>query len=185
MGLEEVKQDILAAAGREAQRIIDEGNAEAAQLKKEAEKTVEAYRVKRAEDSQRIAQQLERRELAQADFDVKKRMLDKKKEMVERAFAEAEKTLAAESGAARTVVLKKLLAKARKDIPVGSVSVNSKDKKLIKQLAGKLTIKEKSIEGGLIAETADGTVSVNYTYEHFLAEIQEKNLQELNTILFG
>ncbi|MDO8642731.1 MAG: hypothetical protein Q7R76_04045, partial [Candidatus Woesearchaeota archaeon] len=58
-------------------------------------------------------------------------------------------------------------------------------RELIKQLAGKLAIKEKSIEGGLIAETADGTVSVNYTYEHFLAEIQEKNLQELNTILFG
>ncbi|MDO8642230.1 MAG: hypothetical protein Q7R76_01405, partial [Candidatus Woesearchaeota archaeon] len=114
MGLEEVKQEILDAAGREAQRTIDEGNAEATQLKKEAEKTVEAYRVKRAEDSQRIVQQLERRELAQADFDVKKRMLDKKKALVEHAFSEAEKTLAAESAAARTTMLKKLLAKARK-----------------------------------------------------------------------
>ena len=185
MGLDEVKQDILAGAEREAQRVREEGTADAARIKKDAEKIIDAYRVSRAEDTQRVAQQLERREIAQAEFDVKKRTLDKKREMAERAFAHARDVLTRQPDAARKTILRKLLAEARKNIAIGCVYVNAKDKKLVKQLAGKIPLKEKSLLGGLIAETADGTISVDYSYEHLLNQVHDTSMQELNGLLFG
>ncbi len=185
MGLEEVKQDILAGAEREATRVIEDGNTEAARIRKDAEKTIEAYRVSRAEDTQRICHQLERRELAQAEFDAKKRTLDKKKEMAERAFAQARDALKHQPDAARAAILRKLFARARRDITIGWVYVNSRDKKLMKALAGKIPLKEKPLLGGLVAETPDGSISVDYSYEHFLGQIQENSMQELNSTLFG
>ena len=187
MGLEEVQQEIISSAEREAQRIIHEGEAAAERSKKDAEKTIDDYRLSRAEESQRLCSQLERRELAQAEFDAKKRLLDKKKELTEHAIAQARKNLANQPETARTRILKILLAKARHDLTLGSIYVNSRDRQAMKALAGKgekIDIREKPLLGGLIAETADGTVSVDYSYEQLLAHVIERSVQELNSILF-
>lgn len=186
MGLEEVKQEILSSAERDAQRIIREGDTENERIKKDAEKTIDEYRVARAEESRRIAQQLERRELAQAEFDAKKHLLDKKKELIEQAIAQARKRLADQPDAARKRILKILLARAHRDLSFGRIYVNARDRRILKTLTGKgnVDIKEKPLLGGLIAETADSRVSIDHSYEQLLAQVVEHSVQELNILLF-
>ncbi len=185
MGLEEVKQDIIASAEREAQRLQDEAHAEAALIKKEAEKQIDAYRISSAEDSKRIAQQLERRECAQAAFDAKKRLLDKKKDIIDRVVSGVAARLDQEPEKKRRVILRNLLAKARSDIPLGHISVKRADCSLMRALVRGIPVREKQMLGGLVAETPDGSISVDYSYDQFLGRARDACIHELHRILFG
>ncbi len=185
MGLENVQQNILTTVEQEAEALQAQGRAEGERLKQEAVKKVEAYKLERAEHTKKLSEQLERRETAQAEFDVRKKVLDAKKAITEQAFEQARKTLADQALAKRKSQLKKLLTRARKEIDVGRVYVSSADKKLIKQLVSRsVDVKEKKMLGGLIAETSDGTISVNYSFEELLDALKEEYMQEINGVLF-
>ena len=82
--------------------------------------------------------------------------------------------------------LKILVAQAKKEIVVASVHAHARDVpelKKMKETKG-MTIKAKEMLGGIIAETADQSISVDYSYEQILEYVKEKNLQEMGNLLF-
>ena len=98
----------------------------------------------------------------------------------------------------RQKFLAALLAKARTEIDVATVYVNGQDESLLKDAsrgiskdASKDASKEslkvvpKDIDGGLIAETADGKISVNYSVEELISNLMEKKAGDVNEVLFG
>ena len=85
MGLKEVEQDILRKGETEVKAIILEGQREADTIIAEAKEKVKEYQKKAEDSTGQLLSQMERREKAAAEFDIKKGILDAKKALIEEA----------------------------------------------------------------------------------------------------
>jgi V/A-type H+-transporting ATPase subunit E len=183
MGLEQVKQEIISRAKQEEARIILEAEKEAQAIDKETEEKVGKYRKEVEEKTKEMLVMLDGRETAAAEFDVKKNLLDKKKEIIDRVFEQVSESLKKLSDKKRQEYIKRLVDKAKKEINVKYVYASPKDKKFVSRIRG-VEYKPKEILGGIIAETADRKISIDYSFEEMLREIKEKHLQEIGKLLF-
>ncbi|MBI1969690.1 hypothetical protein HYS48_03260 [Candidatus Woesearchaeota archaeon] len=184
MGLEEVKKEILEKADQEARRILEEGKREAAAvLQKAKEKATEEEKVAK-EETAKILEGIERQELSMARFEAKKILLDKKKEVLEAAFAEAGEKLKRLDAKSREKYTHALLERAKEAMQVAVVHGREEDKATIQKMKS-VQYKKRDILGGIIAENAAGDVSEDYSFEELLREIREKYIEEIARTLFG
>ena len=184
MGLNEVKQEILRNAQKQAGSIIADANNEAKAIGDNAQVEIQEYRDKVEKNTTALISAMERKESAGVEFDLKKALLDKKKEIIERVFTNVLNDLVSASAKKKEDILKMLIAKAGKEIDVKLVYVNKADKPIVSKMNG-LQCKEADIIGGVIAETADGTIRIDYSYEEILDAIKKDNLQQIALLLFG
>ena len=181
MGLEAVKDEIIANARKQEEALIAEAKKEALSIMKEAESKVAAFREKTEAETKKLVEIINRQETASAELESKKSVLEAKKETVENVFEEARKRVGKLSGKQKEEYMNRLLEKAKKDIEVARVYCSKNDAKLVKEFKAE----HSDITGGLIAENADGTVRVNYSFDTMLENIKENELQEISKILFG
>lgn len=188
MGLEKVKQEILEQAREEASRLIEDAKAEARAIMRSAEKQAEGYERLMQEDCEMSAEVMRRRELASAELDVQKRLLAAKKELIEGIFAQAMKRLGSLSDSKREPHIRKLLDTAKMELDVAVVQCSSKDVKFVGNFSngGKIkAVKNDEMLGGLIAETSDGKLRVDYSYDALLEQVKAGVLGDVARILFS
>lgn len=182
MGLAEVKKEILDKADSEADAIIKQAETQAKKVEEDAIAQSQEYDRKSDKNTEKLLETLERREIASASFDAKKMQLDMKKELVLDAIREAKEELANKSGSERANMIKSLIEKAKKEIDVKIIYANKKDKQAVESSGFKYV--EKDMLGGIIAETEDGKISVNYSFEEILDDIAEKSITDIEKELF-
>ena len=177
MGLEEVKQEILNKAKKDAEQIVKEAELEAKKIVNEAKGQIEEYKKTLSGQNKAQIANMERISNASANAAAKHIFLEKKKEIIDNAFEEARKQLAKQNKSKKYA--EKLLKKAEKEIDVETVYCNKPDADAISKY------KVKTIEGinGIIAENKDGTVKVDMTFDTVLNDIKSKSLQEIAKIL--
>jgi V/A-type H+/Na+-transporting ATPase subunit E len=181
MSLETVKEEVLSGAKAESSSLIAEGKKEAARILREAEKKADELRERAEAESKRLIESIRRQETASSELEAKKIVLEAKKELVEEAFAAAAKSLESMDDKKREAIIKKMMAKARKDIDVAHAYCSKKDSKLLKDIKPEAS----DISGGLIAENKEKTVRVDFSYETLLQSVRETKMQEISAILFS
>ncbi|HII16721.1 TPA: hypothetical protein HA361_02285 [Candidatus Woesearchaeota archaeon] len=181
MGLEEVKRDIMESAKAKATRLRAEVEEERQRLEHLAKERVAAFAeiLKKREES--AADLLKKTTIAKARAEAKRMLLEKKQERIDAAFADAEKELARLPAKTSEEFLRALLAKAGAAGDVAVIYCNVKDAKSLRDAK----IRQHDLLGGFIAENADATVRLDYSYESILASVREKNLPEIAQVLFG
>jgi len=181
MGLEAVKEEILNSAKEKANSLTAEARKEANRIMREAERKAEEMKEKSEAETKRMIDLIKRQELASAELENKKMVLEAKKQIIDAVFSEAKQRIESLDDRKRETYIKKLLEKAKKDIHVAHVYLNKKDAKSLKEH----DVETADIIGGLIAENKDKTVRVNYSFETLLESIKESELQNINKVLFG
>ena len=124
---------------------------------------------------------INKREAASARLESKKLYLSFRKEFIDESFSLVHEKLSKLPDSARAAHIKKLLEKAGSEIDVSVVQCNKKDCKFVSNFK----VIEADILGGIIAESADGTLRVDYSYETLLAQLKDSLLPELNETLFS
>ena len=180
MGLEAVKEEIIRNAKESSSALIAEARREANRITKDAEKKIEEMRAKSEEETKKSIEIIKKQQLAAADLESKKMMLDAKKQAIEKVFEETKAKLASLDDKKREAIIKRLLEKVSKEIEVNHVYCGKKDQKFIKGIAA-----EPEIIGGIIAENKVKTIRVDYSFDTMLDSIKEKELQHISKILFG
>lgn len=184
MGLEQVKNEILGNANEEAKRIAEAGKREAEEIMRKADGEIEKSRKSAEDDTRKLIEAMERKAISSAEFDVKKMKLDRKKDIIDRVFGNVKKDLGSLGEKDREAGIRSLLAKAKKEIEVKYVHASPKDKSLIGKIPN-VVYKETDIMGGIVAETQDLSLCVDFSYDAMLDEVRKKHLQEIAKILFG
>src|SRR3989338_1864114 len=118
MGLEEVKKEIMDDTQKEDERIIKDGEIEARKTQNDTLRSIDAYKLSRAEQTKAMLETLEKRELAQAAFDVRKKLLNKKKELVEQVMEAVREEIKKLPKGQQKNYLNILVAEAKKDFKV-------------------------------------------------------------------
>lgn len=183
MGLDHVRQEIIAEARQAAAAQQRSASQQAAEIIRDAEAKLAEYRNAAAEKHGELCQRTAQQELAGARFEGKKIVLNKRKELIDAVFAELAERLQQLPDAQREEILSTLLANAEREITVHAVHVNSRDAGALSKRKG-LFVKPANLIGGLIAENADGTVRVDCSFDQMLQQLREQELATIARELF-
>lgn len=175
MGLEELKKHILENSREKVNEIERESSIK-------LKETEEGFKAKIAE-KERIAKLKIENELrlitqirtAAAKSEATQQILEKKRELIEAAIRGAKEVLKQNNSA----YLARLLAKAKLQIEVERVYCSKEDARYLK-----IETMPMELDGGIIAENKDETVSVDFSYDALLEQIKEKHLFDISKVLF-
>jgi len=182
MGLEELREEILENAKKDAAAIMAEADKEAEEILKGSDLAAKEYEEKVSAETEKLLDAMEKKELASVELEIKKASMEAKREVIDAVFENAEKKLARLPKKDKEQVLSSLLKKAQKQLDVGTVYCNEADMAFFSK--GKFKVEKADINQGIIVENTDGTVRLDFSYDEMLANIREKSLQSIGKLLF-
>lgn len=182
MSLESVVKGILEAGRRESQEIISEAKKEAERILSEAKGrgTEEMKkRVKEAEDSGRKRRV---QDLARAELEVKRIVLQAQKDVLDLINRKALERL--KSLPSNDAILRHLLSSHNSDVRVGRVYSSQKDKIIVQSTVGSYYAGTKPVLGGIVIESRDEKSTVDLTYETLMQKTWEDSIREVAELLW-
>lgn len=185
MGLEVVVNEIIEQGRSKAQAIEKEGLQEAKEILSDAKARAEKTLAERQAAAERDAGRIRVQETARAEFEAKKEVLYAKRALLVRLKEEALEGLRTASADQRKAWLSKLVKKAEAQIPEGIVHVRSEDKDLVAGLTDLKVEGDLDAAGGLVVDSADGTMSIDYRFESLLEDAWPEVLRQESPKLFG
>ncbi|MDH7508747.1 MAG: V-type ATP synthase subunit E family protein [Methanomassiliicoccales archaeon] len=185
MALDTVIRDILEKAKTEADKIIAEAQRERDSISKECEESI--AKKKRAQEKQleELTRRLAQQEISSAELEAKKIVLNAKKEMLDRAFSEALREIYGMDRESRARVYNKIVEGAKTIIPRPRIVCPKGDASLVQKDATVLAVVEDDMEPGLIIESEDGLMRLDFRFRTMLEDIWEREMKKISTILFG
>ncbi len=181
MGLEKVKERVLEEARQKAEESIESANSEAGEIMKSSSNQLREKESELRAQLQAEVDLINRREAAKAKLESKKLELTFRKDFVESIFSQAKETLSKLPEPERAIHIKKLLQKANLELKAEVVYCNKKDARCVTGCK----VREAGIIGGIIAESADGSLRTDYSYEALLDQLKDSLLPELDKLLFA
>ncbi|MCQ5375042.1 MAG: V-type ATP synthase subunit E family protein [Methanomassiliicoccales archaeon] len=185
MALDTVVRDILEKAKSEADRITAEAEKERAAILKECEESI--AKRKRAQEKQfeELIRRLARQEISSAELEAKKIVLNAKKELLDRAFNEALREIYGMDRENRARIYNKIIERAMTIVSKPRIICPKGDAALIEKGNANVPIIETDMEPGLIVESEDGLMRLDFRFRTMLEEIWEKEMKRISAILFG
>ncbi|MGA7076071.1 MAG: V-type ATP synthase subunit E family protein [Halobacteriota archaeon] len=180
MGLEVVVKDVLARGEAEATRIKQEGMDEANAIIAGAENTARQIIDEKREQAVELIERRRNREISSTNLEVKRAILNAKKELVDKVYDEAVGVLASLPESERETIIKKLLESQTESTRVFS---NTNDESLVKRISRLEYGGTIPCSGGIMLENEDGTVIRDLTFDTLLKSVREKSLKQLREIL--
>lgn len=180
MGFEQLKKDIMGRAEKEAERIVKEAHKEAEDEKRKLEIELDNKEEKAIEDAKSTIRMMEKRELASAKLEAKKKKLVEKRKIIENTFEKAKNSINSKlKKSERKELIENILQKIESEITIGKVYCNKTDAELV----GNRNFQYTDIIGGIIAEDRTGDVVIDYSFETLLERVKENHMAEVTKIL--
>jgi V/A-type H+-transporting ATPase subunit E len=172
-GQEEI--DIMhKATGKEVLAILDAATKEIEAMTEEAKAWAESE-----------AKRLGIGKVSSANLEARKLMLKSKAEVLAMVKEGVIKRMRGLSIIERERVIRKLLARARKHIPEGTVCVRQEDLDILKENMGSYRIGPiVNISGGIIVDSSDRKRRIDLSFDSILEDVWERNARELSSFLF-
>ena len=181
MGLELVKDEIIASAKKEAEEILAKADTDVKEIAQRVKQEIDEYRAKLSEKIAGELRSLKDNELSRSRLESRKAALEAKSKLIGEVFEQAKEKLYHESTDERKKRMSSLFGIAKSSISVGSVLAKPEDK----QFFSGLNVQNADLSGGFLVTDKEGEVSLDFTYDTILDQIKEKELSEIAKILFG
>jgi V/A-type H+-transporting ATPase subunit E len=192
MGLEAVVEEIRGKGKSEAEKIRAESRQEVGHILAAAHKRVAEIKVAAEDDVARQAAHLMSIEVSAANLLVKRELLNTKKEMLNQVYQTALAEISRLPESFHKEAIKKFLTDVKKEMPKGTVYCNARDVPAAKAVlsehrdfAGFSLGNPIDIEGGIIVESEEGGLQIDYSYRTFLDRVWESGLKDASDILFA
>jgi V/A-type H+-transporting ATPase subunit E len=191
MGLEVVIKEIRDKGQREADQIKRETQAEVASILKAAQEKAERIKLAADQDVERQTTHIMSQEASAANLVVKRQLLNTQKDLLDKVYSAALSQIAGLPEDFHREAMKRLLLKAKTEIPEGIVHTNRRDSETLGRiLSSDTSFKGYTMgdpietEGGVIVESKEGDLQIDYRYRTFLNSVWETGLKDASGILF-
>lgn len=185
MALDKVVGNILESAKKEAATHIATAEKERASILQQADETI-ANKKKAQEKELEIAlKRLRQQEISSAELEAKRIILNAKKEILDRSHAETLKELESMSAAEKGRIYSKIMADAKKIISKPKVLCPKGEASLVPRESELASVTETDMGAGLVLESQDGTIRLDYRFSTILGSVWEKEMKNVSNILFG
>ena len=191
MGLEAVVNEIREKGRREVAAVRAETRADVEEILKDAQARAAAIKVSAEEEVDRAAAHIANQEASAANLVVKRQVLNAQKTLLDQVYSASLAAVGDLPAEFHEKALTDLLKRAAKEIKKGTVHANRRDLPVVekvlgetKSLSGYTVGAPVEIPGGIIVESADGDLQIDYSYSTFLDEVWESALKDASDILF-
>ena len=192
MGLEAVVEDIREKGKKEAEKIRAESKQETDKILAAAGKRVGEIKLAAEAESAKQTAHIIDQEVSAANLLVKRELLNTQKALLDKVYETTLLEIARLPESFHREAIMKLLTEAKKEIPKGKISCNSRDLPAVKDIISgdpefaKFKIGNPvDIDGGILVEGEGGELQIDYSYRTFLAKVWESGLKDASDILFG
>jgi len=182
MGLESVIEEVLARGKGEADDIRTAAHTERERMLQGVREEGEKLKRAREEAARRDAERNRVQVLARAELESKKMVLAAQKDVLDEVFRTASERLGTMADGA--ALLRKLLERERSDWQGGRVFSNAKDAPIVKPIVGANFAGTTESVGGIVVESADGTMRVDLRFESILSDVWSDAIREVADTLW-
>jgi V/A-type H+-transporting ATPase subunit E len=179
MSMNKVVEDILHKGEEKKREIVRLGEKERDDQVLQAEKRIEENRLKEEKRTRSLVAQMEQQELSSSELESKKILLAAQRRAMEELKEQVLAELARYPVEKRKKMYSKLAAKAKNDLGDCYVYSNKDDKAILQLPAGMASGGVEDCIGGLVFESKDRSVRLDFRFESMLEEIWNKKLQEI------
>lgn len=184
MGLEKVVEDILRRGEERRREILRLGEQERDEQVRAAEQRAAEERAKAEKRAEAMIAQMEQQELSSAELDSKRAILAAQRQVMEDLRAQVLSELRAMPPERRKSIYSKLMAKARAELGECIVYSNESDRRLLQLPPGMSNGGTIECAGGLVFESKDGSIRLDYRFESLLEDVWNRKMQEIYAKLF-
>ena len=192
MALDAVVGEIRDKGIRESEAIRSEAKTEVDAILAGAQEQVIAIKTAAEEEANRQEGYIMAQEVAAANLSVKHETLNAQKDVLDAVFGRVVADIAALPDEFHRKAIRELCKTAAKELGEGVFYCNERDVRAVedalsslKTLSGFSLAGTKDITGGIIAESVDGALQLDYSYSTFVSEVWESGLKDASDILFG
>ncbi|MCL2143758.1 MAG: hypothetical protein FWH44_05840 [Methanomassiliicoccaceae archaeon] len=185
MALDNVTKGIMDSAKASVEAIEAERDAEVAKIMAEADAVISDMKAKEDKRLKEAIEQLGRQILSSAELESKKIILSKKREILEKAFAESLSSLESASAGTKKEQYRQMAVAAKKVIDDPKAYCSKSETVTAEDIGVSKLEKTGSITGGLVFESKDGTIQVDMQYRTILQTVWDREMKSLSDILFG
>lgn len=184
MALDTVVEEILEGARKEADGLVQTAEKERKSILQLAEETVAGKRKAQDKQTEEAIKRLRQQELSSAELEAKRIILNARKGILDKTFEEVMKDLVGLGGEEKSRIYRIIVEKGMKVLPNARVYCPRGEARLLpKGMVG--AVVEADIPAGLILESTDGQVRLDYTFKTILEDVWEKELKNVSKVLFG
>jgi len=191
MGLEAVVNEIREKGRREVESIRAETRVEIEKILKEAQDHAAAIKIAAQEEAERTASHIVNQETSAANLAVKRLLLNAQKDVLDQVYSTSLAAVGELPAEFQEKALTSLLKRAAKEVREGVVHANERDLQLVREIisrhkdfSGYTVGSPVEIPGGIIVESKDGDLQIDYSYRTLLDEVWESCLKDVSEILF-
>ncbi len=185
MSLNKVVEDILRRGEEKKREIVKLGEKERDEQVKLAEKRISEDRAKAEKKTAAQIAQTEQQEISSGELESKKTLLAAQRQVMEELREQTLSELAGLPADRRKRIYSKLVAKAKMELGECLVYSNKADRAILQLPAGMGNGGTIDSAGGLVFESKDRSVRLDYRFESILDEVWNKKMQEIYSRLFG
>ncbi|MCM2465288.1 V-type ATP synthase subunit E family protein [Methanoculleus oceani] len=192
MGLEAVVNEIREKGRKEVEAVRAETRAEVEEILKDAQARAAEIKLSAEEEADRAATHITNQEVSAANLVVKRQVLNAQKTLLDQVYSASLAAVGDLPAEFHEKALTDLLKRAAKEIKKGVVHANERDIPVVekilgatKSLSGYTVGDPVDIPGGIIVESDDGDLQLDYSYGTFLSEVWESALKDASDILFA
>jgi V/A-type H+-transporting ATPase subunit E len=191
MGLEAVIREIQEKGRKEAEEVRKETRADVEEILRDAQTRAAGIKMAAEEEADRTATHIINQEVSAANLVVKRQVLNAQKTLLDQVYSASLAAVGDLPAEFHKKALTELLKKVAGEIKEGIVHANERDTPVVKEIiSGQKTLSGYTvgapveIPGGIIVESTDGELKIDYSYRTFLDEIWESGLKDASDILF-
>jgi V/A-type H+-transporting ATPase subunit E len=185
MTLNKVVDEILRKGEEKKAELIRTGEQERdGQIRDAEKKSAENKEKAEARLSATIAQ-MEQQELSSAELESKKALLMARKDVMDELKEHVLLAVARLPAERRKKMYSKLMNRAKKELGECNVYSNRADKDLISLPAGFASAGFIECAGGLVFESKDRAVRLDYRFESIVDDVWSRDMQKIYEMLFG
>jgi len=183
--LEKVVEDILRRGEERKREIIALGERERDEQVALTEKQIEESRGRAQKRTDATIAQMEQQELSSAELESKKALLSAQRQVMDELKSMVLADVAHYPEEKRKAIYARLIAQAKKELGECYVYSNAADKSLLTLSKGMSIGGEIGCRGGLVFESKDRSVRLDYRFESMIEEVWGRKMQEIYSGLFG
>jgi len=191
MELEAVAADIREKAKRDVESIREETRKEAERILSAAQQRAAEIQLAAEEEVNRQASRMMDLEVSSANLAVKRMLLNTQKDLLDQVYRATLDAIGRHPESFRRDSLKNLLSRAKKDLREGAVFCSGKDARALQEIlssgrefSGFRFGGSMDIPGGIIIESGNGQLKIDYSYRTFLDRVWEAGLKDASDTLF-
>jgi V/A-type H+-transporting ATPase subunit E len=190
MELEAVAADIREKAKRDAGAIQEETRKEAERILSAAQERASEIKLAADGEVKSQASRVTDLEVSSSSLAVKRMLLNTQKDLLDQVYRATLDAIGRHPESFRRDSLKNLLSRAKKEIREGKVFAGTRDTQVLQEIlrapefSGFRYGGTAEIPGGIIVESGDGKLKLDYSYRTFLDRVWEAGLKDASDTLF-